>query len=96
MPNLTRHTIEFRYQDNGQLYSTQILVTPEELERVKKFFVTLLEENYIVAADGTDPDEIDYIVFQRSDKPQTFEQLRQDIEGGDALKSYAETLGIEL
>ena len=96
MPNLARYTVEFRYTDNDQLYSTDILVTPEELERVKKFFAKLLEDGCIGAADGTDADDVEYVVFQRADNPQTFEQFRKDIEDGDTLKYCAENLGITL
>jgi hypothetical protein len=97
MDNLTRYTIEFRYNDNDQLSSNDVLVTRGELKRVRKFFAKMLDEGYIQAADGTDSDEIDNIVFERSEAaPLLFDQLRASIEDGDALKSYGKSLGIEL
>ncbi len=71
------------------------MVTEEELERVKTFFEKMLEAGYILAADGTDSDTIDNVVFKTPNhEPLTFEQFVASIEDGDTLIEYADDLEI--
>jgi hypothetical protein len=97
-PILTKkYSVEFRYSDDLQLYTADIQVTPEELERIKKFFEAMLEHGYILAADNTNSDTIDNVVFETHDyEPLTFEQFSKSYERGDTLIEYAEELGIIL
>jgi hypothetical protein len=92
-----KYVVKFRYKDNDEIYTQDIKVTPEELERVKTFFARLLDEGYIVVADPNDGNDIDEVVFEPFEyEPLTFAEISQRIEEGDTLVSYAKELGITL
>lgn len=98
-----KYVVKFRYKDNREIFTQYIKVTPDELERVKTFFARLLDEGYIVVADTdditfpNDGNDIDEVVFEPFEyEPLTFDEIRQRIEEGDTLGSYARELDITL
>jgi hypothetical protein len=97
MSHKTLFTIMFSYKDTAEVYEVDAYLTDAEVERTKKFFGALLENNYIRPVDQTDPDEIEYIVYETPVRaPVTFDAVKKAIDDGTGLSGYAEELGIIL
>jgi hypothetical protein len=97
MPITRLFTIMFAYVDNGEVYEVDAILTDEEVQRAKNFFGKLLEKGYIRPVDETDPNEIEYIVYETPQRaPVTLAAIKEAIEKGTGLLRYGKTLGITL
>src|ERR1035438_6655053 len=89
--NTTLYEIHFRYCDNHELYQLQVLLTASEFERVSKFLLELLRAGCIEAADRTDPDAIEYLIYEPTTrKPTPFKELKKLWKGGTLLRMAGE------
>jgi hypothetical protein len=92
-------TIMLADTSDGHIYEVDAYLTDAQVRRAKKLFGKLLKQGYIRPADATDPQEIEYIVYETPQRaPVDFMAIKRGIEGGadPLLSGYVEELGIIL
>lgn len=95
MDKKTLYEIEFRYSDNDELYQLPVLLTDSEYQRTAKFLEGLLEAGEIVAADGTDSDTIENVIYEPAErKPLDFTELTTLWKDGTLMR-MADANGIQ-
>lgn len=102
MSQMRIFTIMCTAASDGHIYAVDAYLTDTQVRRAKKLFGKLLKEGYIRPVDATDPQKIEYIVYEPQKRAPVdvvdFMAIKMGIEGGADpwLSGYVEELGIIL